>query len=54
MLKSDVRSFWEQGSAGEFWALGSDAKSRSITEERSRYQVEPFIPDCDPVEPPRS
>jgi hypothetical protein len=54
MLKSDVRSFWEQGSAGEFWALGSDAKSRFITEERSRYQVEPFIPDCDPVEPPRS
>jgi hypothetical protein len=44
MLKSDVRSFWDQGSAGEFWAVGSDAKSRFVAEEKSRYQFEPFIP----------
>jgi SAM-dependent methyltransferase len=44
MLKSDVRSFWDQGSAGEFWAVGLDAKSRFLTEEKSRYQFEPFIP----------
>jgi SAM-dependent methyltransferase len=44
MLKSDVRSFWDQGSAGEFWAVGSEAKLRFLTEEKSRYQFEPFIP----------
>jgi SAM-dependent methyltransferase len=44
MLKSDIRTFWDQGSAGEFWAVGSDAKSRFLAEERSRYQFEPFIP----------
>jgi hypothetical protein len=44
MLKSDVRSFWDQGSAGEFWAVGSDAKSRFVAEEKSRYQFEPFMP----------
>src|SRR5215475_3611466 len=44
MLKSDVRSFWDQGSAGEFWAVGSDARSRFVTEEKSRYRFEPFIP----------
>ncbi len=44
MLKSDVRSFWDQGSAGEFWAVGSDARARFSTEEESRYRFEPFIP----------
>ena len=42
--KSSVRKFWEEASAGEFWAIGNDERERLTTEAAQRYVFEPYLP----------
>lgn len=42
--KSSVRDFWEEASAGEFWAIGDDERERLATEAAQRYVFEPYLP----------
>jgi len=42
--KSSVRKFWEEASAGEFWAIGNDERKRLTTEAAQRYFFEPYLP----------
>lgn len=42
--KSSVRDFWEEASAGEFWAIGDDERERLSTEAAQRYVFEPYLP----------
>ena len=42
--KSSVRDFWEEASAGEFWAIGADDRERLTAEAAQRYVFEPYLP----------
>ena len=42
--KRAVKAFWEEASAGEFWAVGESDAARFAAEEAARYRFEPYVP----------
>jgi SAM-dependent methyltransferase len=42
--KELVRSFWEEASCGEAYAVGASLAEQMAAQARTRYELEPFIP----------
>lgn len=43
-LKTEVRAFWERGSCGEAYAVGTNLREALVAAARTRYALEPYIP----------
>jgi len=52
MLKSDIRSFWDQGSAGEFW-LSDRTRSRAFSPRKSHVTSLSLSYLLSPTSPPQ-
>lgn len=43
-LKEEVRAFWDRHSCGEGYALGADLRAQLEAQARTRYELEPYLP----------
>ena len=43
-LKEEVREFWDRHSCGEGYALGADLRAQLEAQARTRYELEPYLP----------